>query len=57
MDANTVARTPNPECYFCLKHRRHITDDIGQADLHPYRGHGYTKETGWSHDDLKPQSK
>lgn len=52
---STVARTPNPECYYCLNHRRHRVDDFDQKEQHPYRGHGYNKEQGWTHPDLEPR--
>lgn len=49
----TVARTPNPACHACILQARHTK--FCWAEFHPYAGHGYTKERGWSHPDLEPK--
>jgi hypothetical protein len=36
-------------CPACQAKRLHTPEDW---KLHPYAGHGYTKEGGWSHGDL-----
>jgi hypothetical protein len=48
----TVARTPNIQRLACLGKHRHEAIDWS---LHPYAGHGYTKESGWTHPDLEPR--
>lgn len=37
-------------CPACAAQARH---DEETWKLHPYRGHGYLKETGWTHPDLE----
>lgn len=40
------------ECPACAAKTRHTADEWR---LHPYRGHGYAPELGWTHLDLKPK--
>ncbi len=47
-----VARKPAPGCPACEQKRLH-TDE--EKQFHPYMGHGYTKEMGWTHPDLEPE--
>lgn len=39
-------------CPACEEKRLHTPEDWSH---HPYKGHGYTKEWGWTHPDLKPK--
>lgn len=39
-------------CRACQERRRHTEEDWKN---HPYRGHGYTDNVGWSHPDLEPR--
>jgi hypothetical protein len=49
----TISRTPNPDCPWCQRGLRHPTMAEGiTQQYHPYSGHGFTKEAGWSHADL-----
>jgi hypothetical protein len=50
MSNETVFRTPHVNCPACIEKRLHTEAET--AAYHPYSGHGYTKETGWSHPDL-----
>lgn len=47
----TIARTPNPDCLACQTGKRHSKGET--AIFHPFAGHGFTKEKGWSHPDLE----
>jgi hypothetical protein len=51
---STVARTPAPGCPACApgRCRRHTAYE--RSTWHLYAGHGYTKESGWTHPDLEP---
>lgn len=40
-----------PECGACMGERLH-TD--AEWEHHPFAGHGFTKEQGWTHSDLVP---
>jgi hypothetical protein len=46
----TVFRTPNEHCPACIDKRRH--NEVEIATYHPYSGHGFAPETGWTHPDL-----
>ncbi len=46
----TVARTPNPDCGACLTKQLHT--GFQWQTFHPYAGHGFTPEQGWTHKDL-----
>ena len=46
-----ILRTPNVNCPACKEHRLH-TEAEWEA-YHPDRGHGFTKECGWSRPDLE----
>jgi hypothetical protein len=37
-------------CPACLEKRRRTEADW---EFHPFKGHGFTREQGWSHPDLK----
>lgn len=50
-----IFRDGNPECPACQDNRQHTEEDW--AAHHPFRGHGFTKEWGWSHPDLKVNPK
>ena len=50
-----VHRDGSPDCPACQDKRVHTAVDWAQ--FHPYVGHGYTKERGWSHPDLVPAQK
>ena len=43
-----------PECAACMARRCH-TDEENRAH-HPFSGHGYTKEQGWSHPQLAAEA-
>jgi hypothetical protein len=43
----------NPDCLSCISETRHDADSL--RVFHPYAGHGFTKERGWSHPDLEPK--
>lgn len=47
-------RTPNPNCPACQKSRLHSDEE--RKTFHPLAGHGYTRETGWSHPQLKAEA-
>ncbi len=40
----------NSYCPACVAQRLHTETEW--KDFHPFRGHGYTKEHGWTHPDL-----
>ena len=39
------------DCPACAGQRLHTEPEWNEH--HPYRGHGYTRESGWSHPELK----
>ena len=41
--------TPAPGCPACLRYAIHTAEDW---KLHPYAGHGFSPERGWSHPDI-----
>jgi hypothetical protein len=45
-----VSETVN-NCPACADKRVHSEGEWGR--FHPFRGHGYTKETGWTHPELE----
>lgn len=45
----TVFRTPNAYCPACKLGTQHTSMDWA---YHPFAGHGFTKEMGWSHPEL-----
>lgn len=47
----TIARTPNLQCPACNVGRRHAQEEVRQ--FHPFAGHGFNKEQGWSSEELK----
>ncbi len=40
-------------CHACEEKRIHTQEEWKKA--HPYKGHGYSPETGWTHPDLGPK--
>lgn len=50
LSSEFVARTANPNCPACRQGRFHEGE---WRVFHPYAGHGYTKEQGWTHPDLR----
>lgn len=40
----------NPNCPACVSYRLHTEAEWDR--YHPLRGHGYTKEQGYTHSDL-----
>lgn len=52
MDPLTIDRTPNEDCLDCRMKSRH-RNLLEWRFYHPLAGHGYTKELGWTHEDLK----
>lgn len=46
-----ILRTPNVNCPACKNKRMH--NKVEWAKYHPFAGHGYNKEQGWSY----PRSK
>ena len=44
-------RTPAPGCPACEAHRVHSPEEW--REFHPLAGHGYTRESGWTHEVLK----
>lgn len=46
---------PHPDCPACQRGRHHEGDEL--KVWHPYAGHGYTKEQGWTHPDLGTKEK
>jgi hypothetical protein len=43
-----------PECPACCERRVHSEEEW---KFHPYRGHGFAPEIGWTHPDLDPAKK
>ena len=50
-DNRLIDRTPNGACPACQKGRLH--EDHELKAHHPFARHGYAKETGWTHPELK----
>jgi hypothetical protein len=44
----------NMDCPACAAQRLH--SQLEWNTHHPYRGHGYTREQGWTHPDLKAEA-
>lgn len=42
----------SPQCPACIAKRLHSESEW--EAFHPMRGHGYTREQGWTHPALKP---
>lgn len=47
----SVFRTPNPACPHCQEGSMHT--NTSRAAFHPLAGHGYTRETGATHPEIK----
>ena len=45
----------NPQCPACSDKRIHSREE--EEQFHPYAGHGYTPETGWTHLSLAVEAK
>lgn len=54
LNPDLIARTPAPGCHACEMKRLHTPEE--RRAFHPFAGHGRTKETGYSHPDLKKES-
>ena len=52
-DAWNIKRTGRLACSACEAKRIHTEEDWQH---HPLRGHGFTKEQGWSHPDLAKEA-
>ncbi len=50
----TVNRTPNPDCPACKAFSRHTPEEYRQ--FHPLGGHGFARESGWTHPDIAPDA-
>ena len=55
-ESKLIHRDGNPDCPACQKKRVHTRRELGPPH-HPYAGHGYTREVGWTHPDLIPAPK
>lgn len=40
----------NPDCPACVEQRTH---DAVEWALHPLAGHGFSPESGWTHEELR----
>lgn len=49
-----VQATPQTYCPAC---QRKAVHDSMSWSFHRFAGHGFTLESGWTHPDLKPNSK
>lgn len=50
-----AARTPNQNCPACRRGALH--EPHHWQTFHPLAGHGFSKESGWTHPDLKLKEK
>lgn len=54
-DRCVVGKSPDGfDCPACIIKRLHTAEE--RKEYHPYSGHGYTPETGWT-GGLKPEEK
>jgi len=44
----------NPDCPACIGFRLHTENEWEQ--FHPLHGHGFTRETGWTHPELEKRT-
>jgi hypothetical protein len=52
-ERKTILATPQPNCVACRSQSVHTENDWKH---HPFRGHGYVGQGGWSHPDLAPKA-